>query len=134
MNIRRTRLWKKVAALGMFAVLMTSNCLVSTACTKETAEKVSAKKGPEFDVIYDMEFIDAEGNITPVSECQPQVFCPGHDWVDGYVQLHTKNKDGSCYVEVFNSKRCPWCNTVTVDSPYAVYHYPVCPHANTVWG
>lgn len=134
MNIRKTKLWKKVAAFALLAVLMVSNSMVSMACTEETAETVAAKKAPVFDVVYDMEFVDMDGNVYPVNVCQPQLFCPGHDWIDGYAQLHEKNDDGSCVVKVFNSKRCPWCNSVTIDSLFATYHYMKCPHANTVWG
>ncbi len=81
-----------------------------------------------FDVVYDNEFIDENGVITPVGGEQPQVICPGHHWVEGYAQTHLKNRDGSCVVDVFYATRCTVCGGVKVKDLYCSTSFPKCPH------
>ena len=152
MNSRKMKRWEKIIAVSVFVVFMLADSLVAFAYPNvyhvddeteavEVVDYVAAGDSlwtfngndvtydqKVFEVLYDVEFIDENGVITPVNDVQPQVFCLGHDWLQGYVQTHGKNDDGSCTVTVFNSKRCPYCNTVIIESLYATYNYVKCPH------
>lgn len=150
MNTDKIKRWKKVIAVSLLAVLMLADSAVAFAYpdvyhVEETATDMAEKeaKGENywtdvvvaygygdqvFEVVYDQEFIDEAGNISPVSEIQPNVFCIGHQWVSGYLQIHSRNDDGSCTVEVYNSNRCVLCNTVTRGDLYATINYVKCPH------
>ena len=150
MNMRKMKSLEKVIAVSLFVVLMLADSLVAFAYPSvyhveetvvERAERATeggilwtdgvVTDGYEvqvFEVLYDHEFIDEAGNISPVNEIQPHVFCIGHKWVSGYYQIHTKNADGSCAVESYHSNRCTLCDTVTVGDLYATHYYVTCPH------
>lgn len=149
MNIRKMKRWQKILVAGVFAVFMMADSLVALAYPDvyhvedeaNAAKKVAvgssvfmcdhAEDGYGerfFDVIYNVEFIDEEGTIIPVNLVQPQVFCIAHHWVQGYVQTHTRNDDGGCTVDSYNSRLCTRCNTVVIESLYATTTYVKCPH------
>lgn len=150
MNFRKIKRWEKIIAASLFVVLMLADSLVAFAYpnvyyVEETAVDYAeweaegaglwtgngfenGYRAVEFEVIYDQEFVDEAGDISPVNTIQPNVFCLAHNWVSGYLQLHRKNDDGSCYVEVFHSERCTRCNTVTRGDLFSATVYPVCPH------
>lgn len=152
MNSRKMKRWEKIIAVSVFVVFMLADSLVAFAYPNvyhvddeanvvQVVSQVAAGSGfwtqdgndvaneqLVFEILYDVEFIDENGIITPVNEIQPQVICIGHNWVQGYVQTHEKHNDGSCTVTVCNSKMCPYCNSVIIESLYATYNYVKCPH------
>lgn len=150
MNMRKMKRWERVVAVSLFVVLMLADSLVAFAYpnvyhVEETVDERAEReaKGENFwtgydfengyselifDVIYDAEFIDVSGEISPVNTVQPNVFCIGHKWVSGYLQIHDRHNDGSCTVEVYHSDRCTRCNTVTVGDLSSTHYYVSCPH------
>lgn len=149
MNSRKMKRWEKIIAVSAFVVFMLVDSMVALAYPNvyHVEDEVDSAEGivpgdsfwiyemsengygvSIFEVLYDVEFIDENGTITPINLNQPLVYCPGHDWIQGYVQTHLKNDDGSCTVKTYNSRRCPYCNTVIVESLYATINYVKCPH------
>lgn len=147
MDSRKMKRWEKIIAVSVLVVFMLADSLVAFAYPNayhvddETDDvKIVSyaaagdgfwTNGEEtllFEVLYDKEFIDENGTITSVNDVQPTVLCPGHNWLQGYFQVHEKQDDGGCIVTVFNSKRCPYCNSVIIESKYATYIYVTCPH------
>lgn len=150
MNMNKIKRIEKVIAASLFVVLMLADSLVAFAYPSvyhveetvvEKAEKAtegeafwtgddatSGYGNQIFEVLYDAEFIDEAGNIIPVNEIQPHVWCPGHKWVSGYYQLHYKHDDGSCTVEIYNSDRCTLCDTIKVGDWYSTTNFAKCPH------
>lgn len=150
MNMRKMKRLEKIVAVSFFVVLMMADSLVAFAYpnvyhVEETvAERAEMEAKGEnywiddyfvdgystsiFEVLYDAEFISETGEIYPVNTVQPNVFCIGHKWVSGYMQIHDKQDDGSCFVYTYHSDRCTRCNTVTVGDLVATYNYVKCPH------
>ena len=147
MNSRKMKRWEKIIAVCVLAVFMLADSLVAFAYPSvyhvddatDAVEVVNyAEDGEglwayddvdiEFEVLYDEEFIDVNGIITPANDVEPIVICIRHDWIQGYFQRHEKNNDGGCTVTLFNSKRCPYCDTVIIESLYKTITYAVCPH------
>lgn len=150
MNFRKIKRWEKVIAASLFVVLMLADSLVAFAYpnvyyVEETVAKraeMTAKGenywtdndfedgygGLVFDILYDEEFISETGEIYPVNSVQPNVLCLAHNWVSGYMQIHDKQDNGSCYVYVYHSDRCTRCNTVTVGDLSSTHYFVTCPH------
>lgn len=151
MNFRKIKRWEKIIAASLFVVLMLADSLVAFAypnvyhveeTVTERAEREAKGTGfwtdgcyyetgystSRFEVLYDAEFISETGEITPVNTIQPNVFCLAHNWVSGYLQLHDKQPDGSCVVDIYHSERCTRCNTVTVGDWVNTIKCAVCPH------
>ena len=152
MNSRKMKRWEKIIAVSAFVVFMLVDSTVALAYpnvyhvedetdASEAVIPVAAGSGlwinsdsslgyckPIFEVLYDEEFIDENGTITPINLNQPLVFCIGHDWIQGYIQTHEKSDDGGCTVKVFNAKRCPYCNTIIIESLYTTQIFVTCPH------
>ena len=142
--------WRKGLAAGMFAVLLVANSF--TALAYPNVYRVEDEKadvaedtidGNAFwadgflgdgyrkaiaDVVYDDEFIDAEGNVSPITSYAPYVFCIKHDIVSGYYQTHRKNDAGGCTVKVFESTKCLNCNTIWIGDLFSTTTYVKCPH------
>ncbi len=142
--------WRKGLAAGMFAVLLVANSF--TALAYPNVYRVEDEKAdvaedtidgnafwadgflgdgynnPVVGVVYDDEFIDMEGNVSPVSSYNPYVFCIKHDIVSGYYQTHRKNDEGGCTVKTFESTKCLNCNTIWIGDLYATLTYVKCPH------
>lgn len=142
--------WRKGLAAGMFAVLLVANSF--TALAYPNVYRVEDEKadvaedtidGNAFwaggflgdgyrkaiaDVVYDDEFIDAEGNVSPITSYAPYAFCIKHDIVSGYYQTHRKNDAGGCTVKVFESTKCLNCNTIWIGDLFSTTTYVKCPH------
>lgn len=142
--------WRKGLAAGMFAVLLVANSF--TALAYPNVYRVEDEKAdvaedtidgnafwaggflgdgynnPVVGVVYDDEFIDMEGNVSPVSSYNPYVFCIKHDIVSGYYQTHRKNDEGGCTVKTFESTKCLNCNTIWIGDLYATLTFVKCPH------
>ena len=147
MNSRKMKRWEKIIAVSVLTVFMFADSLVAFAYpsayhveneTEDVEVAAHVADGTdlwigdgdklEFEVLYEKEFIDENGTITPASDAQPTVLCPGHKWIQGYMQLHDKNDDGGCTVRLYNSRRCPYCNTIVIESWYSTTTYAKCPH------
>lgn len=150
MKAKEVKNWRKGLAAGMFALLLVANSFTALAYPDvyhveddkaDVAE--DTMDGDAFwaggflgdgyrrqatDVIYDDEFIDADGNVSPVTSYTPYVFCIKHDIVSGYYQTHRKNDEGGCTVKVFESTKCLNCNTIWIGDLFSTTTYVKCPH------
>lgn len=131
MKTRKMKLWQKVMASGVLACMLTVNSMTAFACPDgHTAEEntAAAVEAQEPVVLYDSQFVDEEGNVTPVSTYMPRVWCPGHDIVSGYLHTHVKNDQGGCTIKSYHSTRCLICNTIWVGDRVSVATFVTCPH------
>lgn len=150
MGTKERKAWKKRLAAGAFAAMMVLNSFTALAYPDvyhveddkaDVAEMVVDGDGfwagdsigdgyhkVMFPALYDEEFIDAEGNITPASSYSPYVFCIKHKIVSGYFQAHQKYDDGSCFVKVHESTRCTICNTIWIGDLFSTTTFVKCPH------
>ena len=78
-------------------------------------------------LMYDYFFIDKNGNIIPLENVEPRIGCK-HHFVDGYVQKHKKNSDGSCIVRTYECSRCSICGYSIEGTLVSKSEYTVCPH------
>lgn len=82
----------------------------------------------EMEILYDRQFVDAEGNIYPVSEEGTARWGCNHDFESGLLADHTRKSDGSCVVNKYNAQMCKKCNyTIQGDWLGSVTYNP-CPH------
>lgn len=77
--------------------------------------------------MYDYFFVDLEGNITPLEDAVPQASCV-HIFNEGYTQIHTKNSNGGCVVEVYEAQRCTQCGYIKQGELISETKYTKCPH------
>lgn len=65
-------------------------------------------------ILYDEQFVDETGQISPISIPDENPQCSVHDIVSGYYQKHIENSDGSCVVETYNCTKCSICDMVWI--------------------
>ena len=79
-------------------------------------------------VIYDEQFVDADGNVYEVhSDASPHAFCI-HNFVDGVLSHHVKYTDGSCTMEYYEGQMCTICSYCIVGDFINKVTYQICPH------
>lgn len=79
-------------------------------------------------ILYDEQFIDETGQVTPILAPETSSPCTEHETVSGYYQKHIVNEDGSCVVETFEGEKCVICDTIWVGEFCAKSMEPVCGH------
>ena len=73
-------------------------------------------------------FTDKDGNVTPLDETHPRLFCK-HDFIDGYITIHTRNEnDEGCVTKKYHGKRCSVCGEIRQGDLISKTEYVVCPH------
>lgn len=124
---------EKAVAIGVFAFLVFLNSLTALAYPKvrhvkdaviETAE--DAVDGNNFWiydynvegydiyqdlVLYDEQFVDEDGEIYPI-DFTAEEGCLKHNIISGIVQVHGRDGEGGCTLEVYDGTRCTECGTV----------------------
>lgn len=86
--------------------------------------------GNDIHILYDIQFIDAEGNIYPVQNeysTDGYASCT-HTYSSGTVRKHTKNSNGGCTVESYSAQRCTKCGFILTGDLISTTIYVVCPH------
>ena len=84
---------------------------------------------PESDIIlYDMQFVDKEGNIYPVDERIVTYATCNHQYVSGTTSIHTKYSNGSCTLTYYNAQRCNICGYTVRGEKIGSSSFLVCPH------
>lgn len=78
-------------------------------------------------IVYDVQFVDEEGNIYPVDEVSSVAVCV-HQYVEGKIQNHNLHADGSCEILVYSAKRCTKCGSTIKGELISKGTYTVCPH------
>lgn len=156
-NLMKKKKWNRYAAGVLVAVLVFANSMtafayrdtfcqivpentsrdeVMEALGKDTVtfipdgEDGSELKGDVPEIIYDRQFVDAEGNIYPYSdeETVTTYRSCSHDFVSGTVTDHEKKSNGGCEVREYRAQRCSKCGTVVRGERIGVHIYDVCPH------
>lgn len=79
-------------------------------------------------VLYDEQFIDADGNVYEVhSDASPYLNC-NHSFKDGVFAQHITYKDGSCIMEYYEGQMCTICAYTIVGDVINIVTYLKCPH------
>lgn len=70
---------------------------------------------PEYDFLYDQEFIDESGNVYPADERDAAVFATcEHQYVSGTYLTHVKDANGGCTVTGYEATRCSLCRDLAL--------------------
>lgn len=85
------------------------------------------------EVRYDMQFVDEEGNIYEVTECDINgevTICAtcNHEYVSGRIQNHKLNSGGGCTIYLYEAQRCTKCGNVLKGELINQTTYVTCPH------
>ena len=84
-----------------------------------------AKNAP---VLYDEQFVDADGNVYEVHfDASPYAFCI-HNFVDGTLARHVTYTDGSCLMSYYEGQMCTICSYTIVGDFISSHTYATCPH------
>ncbi len=127
MKVREMRKMKKTMVAGLAAAMMLAQSITVFACSAEPHDETDCGC-TEAGVLYDEQFVDMDGNITPVSGISMQTICPGHRKLEGYYQTHVKDDKGGCVVKTYESTQCVYCFTIWVGDLYAIDRFVKCPH------
>lgn len=133
MKIRKMGRFGKAAVAGFAAFMMLAESVTAFACPAELPGEVctcdeEGHEGCGEVILYDEQFVDEEGNIYPAHTINGRVFCIKHDIVEGYLQNHYKNDDGSCTVKTYKATTCIYCNTIWMGDLVSTRKYVKCPH------
>jgi len=95
----------------------------------EYDEVIMLKDNPNIiePILYDYIFVDQDGNMIPLNNTEPRIGCK-HNFVEGYVQKHKRNSDGSCVVKTYECLYCDICKYTKEGAFISEYKYAVCPH------
>lgn len=116
---------------GLAVFMMLAQSVTAFACPAEPHDEVNCEceEGAHGTcVLYDEQFVDMDGNITPVSGISERLICLKHKIVEGYFQTHVDNGKGGCTVKTYESTRCIYCNTIWMGGLYAIDEFTRCPH------
>lgn len=78
-------------------------------------------------LLYDDFFVDKNGNIISLENAHPRLFCK-HNFIEGYVNKHKKNSDGSCVTRKYECSCCNICGYSIEGTLISKTEYTVCPH------
>lgn len=79
-------------------------------------------------ILYNEQFVDEDGQIYPACFEKEGEICSEHDNVVGIMQIHVKDSDGSCTVEVYEGTRCKKCNIAWKGELLYKVHKDLCVH------
>ena len=83
----------------------------------------------EIDVVYDMQFVDMEGNIYQINEKDMEFYAScNHSYRAGFFDEHIKHTNGSCMVVRYKAEMCSKCSDIKVIAETVRTNYAVCPH------
>lgn len=122
---------KKTVVAGLAAFMMLAESVTAFACTEAPHDEANCAcaEGEHGDcILFDEQFVDMDGNITPVSGGSGRTICLKHRIVEGYFQTHVKNDTGGCTVKTYHSTQCVYCNTIWMGDLYAIDRFTTCPH------
>lgn len=122
---------KRTVVAGLAVFMMLAQSVTAFACPAEPHDEVNCEceEGAHGTcVLYDEQFVDMDGNITPVSGISERLICLKHKIVEGYFQTHVDNGKGGCTVKTYESTRCIYCNTIWMGGLYAIDEFTRCPH------
>ncbi len=82
----------------------------------------------DYELHYENQFIDGEGNVFPVSEDDGIDPHCSHVYVWGEAGNHSTYSDGSCEVRVYRAERCARCGQIVYHEFLRSQTWAVCPH------
>ncbi len=128
MKTRKMRNLKRTVVAGLAAFMMLAESVTAFAAPVDAHDEGCECAEHGAVILYDEQFVDMEGNITPVSEVSPRLICPGHNIVSGYYQTHVKDGKGGCVVKTYHSTQCLYCETIWVGDLCSVTEFVKCTH------
>lgn len=78
-------------------------------------------------ILYDEQFVDRENQIYPISGAE-ESSCAEHDFISGIIQIHTRNENGGCMVEIYEGARCDECGVARMGELLHRTKKISCPH------
>lgn len=91
------------------------------------AEREAHQKKRKFYDDYEICFVDQEGRSYDVHEDE-RAWCNHSYSVQGISSIHTKDGQGGCVIEEYESMKCQYCNKVKLGDRINVITYKSCPH------
>lgn len=154
MNKRQRKVWERVIAAGILALLIFADSLTALAYPRVnhvqmsqnkttkviTQGSVSVYRDPELDVeeekimamplLYENEIITADGEVhAAVNPSEPQTWFCIHAWEDAIFQAHLRDKQtGGCTIELYDCKYCPKCGDTIVGDLRSTTIFVKCEH------
>ena len=129
MKVQKMKKMKRTMVAGLVAFMMLAESVTAFAAEPHDAGCGGGEEHGAV-ILYDEQFVDEDGNITPVSGISAQTICLGHRIVKGYFQTHVDDGKGGCVVKTYHSTQCVYCYTIWMGDLYAVTEYVKCPHDN----
>ena len=129
MKVQKMKKMKRTMVAGLVAFMMLAESVTAFAAEPHDAGCGCGEEHGAV-ILYDEQFVDEDGNITPVSGISEHVICLGHRIVEGYFQTHVADGKGGCVVKTYHSTKCVYCDTVWVGALYSTDTYAKCPHDN----
>ena len=129
MKVQKMKKMKRTMVAGLVAFMMLAESVTAFAAEPHDAGCGCGEEHGAV-ILYDEQFVDEDGNITPVSGISAQVLCPQHRIVDGYFQTHVDDGKGGCVVKTYHGRQCVNCYIIWLGDLYAVTEYVKCPHDN----
>ena len=131
---RNVRIREKIVVVCAFGLLVFLDSLMALAYPKVYHIKLSATEaakdtvdGGNFwvdnyvedgygtfldTILYDEQFVGEDNHIYPVDSNNITEECFSHDEVIGVVEVHVKDSDGGCTIEIYEASRCTKCSMV----------------------
>lgn len=154
MNKRQRKVWERVIAAGVLALLIFADSLTALAYPRvyhvqtsvdKKAEvlaqgSASVYREPESDVeeekimamplLYEKEIITADGEVhAAVNPSEPQTWFCIHKWEDAIFQWHLRDKEtGGCTIELYNCRFCPKCGDTILGDLRSTTVFVKCEH------
>ncbi len=96
--------------------------------TEEERQKISFY-AKEYEILYDLQFTDEQGNIYPIqqNDIQTYAICD-HNYIKGSTQRHIAKADGSCLMIIYEATMCTNCHHVSYGDEIGRNTYNPCPH------
>lgn len=157
MNIMNHKKWNRFAAGTLAAVLIMANSITAFAyrdpfseilpedTTQEEIDRTLENDifqfvpsetnvenelliKPTYEILYEYQFVDEEGNISEIlGDGSVSTYC-NHVYVSGTALEHHSNSDGSCEVREYHAMQCAKCGQVIRGDLIATYTWVKCPH------
>lgn len=131
MKTRKIRNFRRTVVAGLAAFMMLAESVTAFACpavAHDDAQCTCAEEAHNEVILFDEQFVDVDGNVTPVSGISPRLICLKHTIVEGYFQTHVRDGRGGCTVKTYHSTRCVCCNTIWMGDLCAVAEFVTCTH------
>lgn len=154
MNKRQRKVWERVIAAGVLALLIFADSLTALAyprvnhvqasldTTTETFAQGSGSvyRNPELDVeeednmamplLYEKEIITADGEVhAAVNPSEPQTWFCIHNWEDAIYKWHLRdNETGGCTMKFYNCRYCHKCGDIILGELRSTHVFVKCEH------